>query len=168
MKRSSVGHFNCSIARSLDVVGEWWTLLVLRDVFMGVRRFEAIQADLGIARNVLSDRLSTLVDHGVLGKRRYQEHPDRYEYVLTEMGQELAPVLAALMRWGDRWLSPDGPPMLMLHRECGQPVEWGGTCPHCAAAVGPRDVRIVKGPGWREPVTSATASSAAGTPPSVA
>jgi DNA-binding HxlR family transcriptional regulator len=168
VKRSSVGHFNCSIARSLDVVGEWWTLLVLRDVFMGVRRFEAIQADLGIARNVLSDRLSTLVEHGVLDKRRYQEHPDRYEYVLTDMGRELAPVLAALMRWGDRWLSPDGPPMQMLHRDCSEPLEWGGTCPHCGVDVGPRDVRIVKGPGWREPVTPATATSAAGTPPSVA
>jgi DNA-binding HxlR family transcriptional regulator len=163
VKRSSVGHFNCSIARSLDVVGEWWTLLVLRDIFMGVRRFEAIQADLGIARNVLSDRLSTLVDHGVLTKRRYQEHPERYEYVLTDMGSELAPVLAALMRWGDRWLSPDGPPMVGLHRECGQPVDWTGTCPHCGATIGPRDVRMVKGPGWREPVTRATAA-----PPSVA
>ena len=80
---------------------------------------------------MLSDRLSTLVEHGVLAKRRYQEHPDRYEYVLTEMGASSRPCSAALMRWGDRWLSPDGPPMLMLHRECGEPVEWGGTCPHC-------------------------------------
>jgi len=163
VKRSSVGHFNCSIARALDVVGEWWSLLVLRDVFMGVRRFEAIQSDLGIARNVLSDRLSTLVDAGVLTKRRYQEHPDRYEYVLTDMGRELAPVLGALMRWGDRWLSPDGPPMVMLHKECGEPVEWGATCEQCGIVVGPRDVRVVKGPGWRDDVTPATA-----TPPSVA
>src|SRR5499426_1804979 len=92
VKRSSVGHFNCSIARALDVVGEWWTLLILRDVFLGLRRFEAIQADLGIARNVLSDRLTTLVDHGVLVRRRYQEHPERHEYVLTEMGRDLVPV----------------------------------------------------------------------------
>jgi DNA-binding HxlR family transcriptional regulator len=156
VKRSSVGHFNCSIARSLDVVGEWWTLLVLRDVFLGIRRFEAIQADLGIARNVLSDRLGTLVDHGVLTKRRYHEHPARYEYVLTEMGRDLLPVLAALMRWGDRWLSPDGPPMLIIHRTCGQPVEWGGTCATCGVTVTARDVRMVKGPGWRDPVTPAT------------
>ncbi len=91
------------------MVGEWWTLLVLRDVFMGVRRFEAIQADLGIARNVLSDRLSTLVDHGVLAKRRYQEHPDRYEYVLTEMGRELAPVLARAHALGRPLAQPRRP-----------------------------------------------------------
>ena len=162
MKRSSVGHFNCSIARSLDVVGEWWTLLVLRDVFMGVRRFEAIQADLGIARNVLSDRLSTLVEHGVLAKRRYQEHPDRYEYVLTDMGRELAPVLAALDALGRPLAQPRRPADEDAAPECGEPVEWGGTCPHCGVDVGPRDVRIVKGPGWREPVTPATATSAAG------
>ena len=119
MKRSSVGHFNCSIARALDVVGEWWTLLIVRDVFLGIRRFEAIQADLGIARNVLSDRLSTLVERGVLEKRRYQDHPERHEYVLTEMGRDLAPVLTTLMQWGDEWLSPEGPPMVTLHRDCG-------------------------------------------------
>jgi DNA-binding HxlR family transcriptional regulator len=162
VKRSSVGHFNCSIARALDVVGEWWTLLIIRDVFLGVRRFEAIQADLGIARNVLSDRLTTLVDSGVLAKRLYQEHPERYEYVLTEMGRDLAPVLATLMQWGDRWLSPDGPPMVALHRDCGQPVQWGEACPHCGVIVDARALRMVKGPGWRSDRVTPAA------PPSVA
>jgi DNA-binding HxlR family transcriptional regulator len=156
VKRSSVGHFNCSIARGLDIIGEWWTLLVLRDVFMGVRRFEAIQADLGIARNVLSDRLTTLVDHGVLERRRYQEHPERHEYVLTEMGRDLAPVLIELMRWGDRWLSPDGAPMVLLHRACGQPVVWGEACEHCGVAVEASSLRMVKGPGWRPPASAMT------------
>jgi DNA-binding HxlR family transcriptional regulator len=151
MKRSSVAHFNCSIARALDVVGEWWTLLILRDVFLGVRRFEAIQADLGIARNILSDRLSTLVTHGVLEKQRYQEHPERFEYVLTAMGRDLVPVLLSLMRWGDQWLSPDGPPMILVHRACGQPVEWGEPCPHCGVPVEARALRLKKGPGWHEP-----------------
>ena len=155
MKRSSVGHFNCSIARALDIVGEWWTLLILRDIFLGLRRFEAIQADLGIARNVLSDRLSTLVGQGVLERRRYQEHPERHEYVLTEMGRELAPVLASLMQWGDRWLSPDGPPLVLLHRDCGEPVEWGGTCPACGVVVDARGLRMVRGPGWRAVTTAA-------------
>ena len=155
MKRSSVGHFSCSIARALDIVGEWWTLLILRDVFMGVRRFEAIQADLGIARNVLSDRLTTLVGSGVLVRRRYQDHPERYEYVLTDMGRDLVPVLMELMRWGDRWLSPDGAPMVLVHRDCGQPVEWGADCPHCGVAVDGRSLRVVRGPGWR-PVTAGT------------
>jgi DNA-binding HxlR family transcriptional regulator len=150
VKRSSVAHFNCSIARALDVVGEWWTLLVVRDVFMGMRRFEAIQADLGIARNILSDRLSTLVANGVLEKRRYQDHPERFEYVLTEMGRDLVPVLHALMQWGDHWLSPDGPPMVVLHRECGEQVEWGESCPACGRPVEAYEVRLRKGPGWRD------------------
>jgi DNA-binding HxlR family transcriptional regulator len=150
VKRSSVAHFNCSIARALDVVGEWWTLLIVRDVFMGLRRFEAIQADLGIARNILSDRLSSLVANGVLEKRRYQDHPERYEYVLTEMGRDLVPVLHSLMQWGDRWLSPDGPPMVLLHRECGEQLEWGESCPHCGRSVEAHEVRLRKGPGWRD------------------
>jgi DNA-binding HxlR family transcriptional regulator len=154
VKRSSVGHLNCSIARALDVVGEWWSLLVIRDVFLGVRRFEAIQADLGIARNVLSDRLTTLVDRGVLARRRYQEHPERFEYVLTEMGRDLVPVLLALMRWGDRWLSPDGPPMLLVHRDCGGTVVAAGggdRCERCGATVGPQSLRLARGPGWLAP-----------------
>jgi DNA-binding HxlR family transcriptional regulator len=152
VKRSSVGHLNCSIARALDIVGEWWTLLVLRDVFLGLRRFEAIQADLGIARNVLSDRLTTLIDAGVLARRRYQEHPERYEYVLTDMGRDLVPVLLALMRWGDRWLSPDGPPMVLVHRSCGEPVTADGQgerCERCGEPVDLRSLRLVRGPGWR-------------------
>jgi DNA-binding HxlR family transcriptional regulator len=154
VKRSSVGHLNCSIARALDVVGEWWSLLVIRDVFLGVRRFEAIQADLGIARNVLSDRLSTLVDRGVLARRRYQEHPERHEYVLTDMGRDLVPVLLALMRWGDRWLSPDGPPMLLVHRDCGGTVvggDAGDRCERCGASVDAQGLRLAKGPGWQPP-----------------
>jgi DNA-binding HxlR family transcriptional regulator len=162
VKRSSVGHLNCSVARALDVVGEWWTLLVLRDVFFGVRRFEAIQADLGIARNVLSDRLATLVEHGILERRRYQEHPERFEYVLTDMGRDLFPVLLALMGWGDRWLSPEGPPLRLVHLGCGHETDPSAVCSHCGAPLTSRDVRARKGPGWHEPGAPVGVGGAAG------
>src|SRR6185437_16671788 len=100
---------NCSIARALEVLGDRWTLLVIRDAFLGVHRFDDFQRDLGVARNVLSDRLARLVDEGLLERRRYQERPERFEYRLTEKGLDLFEVLAALMHWGDRWYAPAGP-----------------------------------------------------------
>lgn len=123
VKRSNVSHMNCSVARSLDIVGEWWTLLIVRNIMLGQHRFEAIQADLGIARNILSDRLSTLVAHGVVAKVKYHDHPERYEYHLTDKGADLFAVIAALMAWGDKWSSPDGPPLVMRHtcEGSGQP-----------------------------------------------
>ena len=149
MKRSNVEHLNCSIARSLEIVGEWWTLLVIRDVFLGLRRFDDIQRDLGISRNILSDRLSTLLDHGILERRRYQEHPERFEYRLTDKGIDLYPVLVALLRWGDRWESPDGPPLRLEHRACGHDSEAVMVCGHCGEPLDAREVRFRKGPGWR-------------------
>ena len=148
MKRSSVAHLNCSIARTVEVVGEWWSLMIIRDVFLGLRRFDDIRDDLGISRNVLSDRLSTLVAHGVLEKVRYSEHPERFEYRLTEKGIDLQPVLVALMRWGDKWESPDGPPLVLEHKGCGHDAAPGLACMHCGELIGPRDVRTHAGPGW--------------------
>ena len=104
---------NCSVARTLDIVGEWWTLLIVRNIMLGQRRFEAIQGDLGIARNILSDRLNTLLAAGVLERVKYQDHPERFEYHLTDKGRDLYPVIAALRTWGDRWAAPDGPPLEM-------------------------------------------------------
>ena len=147
MKRSSVAHLNCSIARTVEVVGEWWSLMIIRDIFMGLRRFDDIRADLGISRNVLSDRLTTLVAHGVLEKVRYSEHPERFEYRLTEKGIDLQPVLVSLMRWGDRWESPDGPPLVLVHEGCGHDAAPGLACTHCGELIGPRDVRPRAGPG---------------------
>ena len=111
---------SCSIARALEVIGDRWTILVLRDCFKGIRRFDEIRRDLDIARPVLADRLRRLVDHGVLEKRLYQERPNRYEYRLTQMGRELSPILVALMRWGDHYLAGEaGPPTLLVHKPCG-------------------------------------------------
>jgi DNA-binding HxlR family transcriptional regulator len=153
MKRSSVAHLNCSIAQTLDVVGEWWSLLVLRNVFFGQRRFEAIQADLGIARNILSDRLTTLVDHGVLERVKYQDTPERFEYRLTDKGNELFPVLMALLNWGDKWMSPDGPPMLLIHKDCNHPTTPQMRCSHCGDEVHRHNVKAAAGPGLKREAT---------------
>src|SRR5690349_25173948 len=99
---------HCSIAQALEVVGEWWTLLILRDALLGVTRFDDWQRRLGIARNILSARLEALVEEGILERHRYQERPPRHEYVLTRRGSDLAPVLEALRTWGDRHAAPDG------------------------------------------------------------
>src|SRR5271167_3625198 len=114
----------CSVAGALEVVGECWSLLIIRDVFLGVRRFDELQASLGIARNVLQTRLLRLVDEGVLEKRRYSDHPPRHEYRLTEKGLDLWPALVALMHWGDTYaVSEAGPPVLLSHRGCGGTVD---------------------------------------------
>lgn len=138
----------CSIARTLESVGERWTLLVLRDVFMGLRRFEQIQQDLGIARNVLQNRLERLVEDGVLERVQYQERPPRYEYRLTEKGIDLWPVIESLRMWGDKHEpAPGGPPVIIRHKECGGEITEHRTCAKCGAFLGPRDVRPEAGPG---------------------
>ena len=137
----------CSIARALEVVGERWTLLVLRDAFSGVRRFEDFQRSLGIARNVLAARLGRLVDEGVLERVPYQSRPERFEYRLTEKGLELWPVIVGLLRWGDEhYPTPDGVPRILEHRGCGGAVDAHLTCERCGARLGPRDVRSLPGP----------------------
>ena len=137
----------CSIARALEVVGERWTLLVLRDAFSGVRRFEDFQRSLGIARNVLAARLGRLVDEGVLERVPYQSRPERFEYRLTEKGLGLWPVIVGLLRWGDEhYAPPEGVPRILEHRDCGGAVDAHLTCERCGARLGPRDVRSLPGP----------------------
>ena len=138
---------NCSIARSLEIVGERWTLLILRDAFLGVTRFERFQERLKLAPNILTKRLRALTDAGVLERRPYQERPERYEYVLTERGKGLLPVILGLMEWGDGNLAPDGPPALARHAGCGGPVEAGAVCGDCGQRVGADDVEWHFGPG---------------------
>ncbi len=134
----------CSIARSLDVVGEWWSLLVLRDVFRGLRRFEQIQKDLGVASNVLTARLSRLRADGLLERRPYQERPVRYEYFLTEKGRDLYPVMIALIQWGDKHLAgPGGPPRSLIHLTCGAESTGKLVCTHCEGEMTARNTRYV-------------------------
>ncbi|HYN93731.1 MAG TPA: helix-turn-helix domain-containing protein [Pilimelia sp.] len=133
----------CSIARALEVLGERWTLLLVRDALLGLRRFEAFQQSLGVARNVLTDRLKRLVDAGVLERTPYQDRPLRYEYRLTAMGHELAVPLIGLMHWGDRHLAgPAGPPMVVRHGACGGATRAGLTCTRCGDEVPLTDVRV--------------------------
>jgi DNA-binding HxlR family transcriptional regulator len=151
MKRTSLSDQPCSIARTLDVAGEWWTPLILRDVAYGVRRFKDIQDDLGISANVLSDRLESLVADGLLEQHVYQERPRRHEYRLTEMGADLIPALLALMSWGDRWRWPQGQgPVRVLHGECGHDVSVEVRCPDCDRKLELAEVRAtLRTPGAR-------------------
>jgi DNA-binding HxlR family transcriptional regulator len=138
----------CSLAKSLEVIGERWSLLLVRDVLNGNRRFSGIQSNLGIARNVLSARLERLVEEDILERRAYQESPPRHEYFLTEKGLDLWPALMALMHWGDRYSSgPDGPPLLVVHKGCGGEVSDRGICGTCGEVLTARDAKAVPGPG---------------------
>jgi DNA-binding HxlR family transcriptional regulator len=137
----------CSIAAALEVVGERWSLLIVRNVFLGVRRFDEMQSNLGIARNVLQTRLTRLIEHGVLEKRLYQERPPRYEYRLTEKGLDLWPTIVSLLQWGDRHAPrADGPPVLLEHRGCGGGVDEHRMCKECGAPLEVRDVIAHAGP----------------------
>jgi DNA-binding HxlR family transcriptional regulator len=141
---------NCSIARTLGVVGEKWTLLVLREAFYGLRRFDDFHAALGCARNLLATRLKTLVSHGLLDRVAYKDDRGRgrHEYHLTDKGRDLFPVVVALMQWGDRWTADEsGPAVQLLHRDCGEPVAVELTCGAGHVALSARDVTPVPGPG---------------------
>jgi DNA-binding HxlR family transcriptional regulator len=132
MKRTPFADWPCSVARTVDLLGDWWTPLVLRDAFFGIKRFEDFQRDLGIGRNVLTQRLNRLVDEGLFERVPYQEHPPRHEYVLTDKGRDFMPVLMAMSAWGDRWLSgPEGPPVLFRHKACDHDTEARVVCSHC-------------------------------------
>jgi len=150
--RQSYSAENCSVKRTLDIVGEKWTLLVLREAFYGARRFEQFQAHIGCARNLLSERLNTLVEAGVMQREPYREpgQRERHEYRLTDKGLDLVPTVVALMQWGDRWeADPDGPPVEIVHRDCGHLVELVLRCSHDGVALTARDTQPTPGPGAR-------------------
>jgi len=125
----------CSIASTLEIVGERWTILILRDVFLGVRRFEDLQRDLGVARNILQARLTRLVEQGILVKRPYQERPLRHEYRLTEKGADLWPVLVSMLKWGDTHAIDGERPIILQHRGCGGELDDRRRCTTCGADV---------------------------------
>jgi len=137
----------CSIARSLEVVGERWTLLIVRDALRGTRRFEDFRGSLGIAHNVLSDRLGKLREAGILERQLYQTRPERYEYRVTPAGLDLWPVIMSLLLWGDGHRAPEGPPLMVLHRGCGGRLRPGLTCSACEKPLGPLDCDMEPGPG---------------------
>lgn len=136
---------NCSIARTLEIVGERWTLLIVRDCFLGLRRFEEFQQSLGIARNVLTDRLNRLVEEGILERVRYSERPERFEYRLTDRGRELDVALTGLRQWGDKHLS-EKPPRLLRRKSDRKPVVVAFVAAG-ADVLGPDELESVPGPG---------------------
>jgi DNA-binding HxlR family transcriptional regulator len=141
----------CSIAKTLELIGERWTLLVIRDVFNGNRRFSEMQRSLGVARNILSNRLERLVDEGILERRPYQERPPRHEYFLTEKGLDLWPTMVAMLEFGDRHLAEkEGAPMVLRHKGCGGRINGRGICERCDQVLTARDARAEDGPGMPE------------------
>lgn len=141
MPRRKLTEMECSVARTLEVVGDRWTLLILRDALYGVRRFDDFRRDLGIARNILTDRLNRLVDQGVLERHLYEEHPPRHEYRLTDKGRDLLPVVLAMMRWGDRWSSDVEPPVTLTHTTCGNVTTPTVCCSECGEPLTLRELR---------------------------
>ena len=147
MERKSFSEMHCSVAQCLEVVGEWWSLLIVRDAFLGVTRFDDFQARLGISRNVLNQRLARLVELDVLVKVAYSERPPRHDYRLTDKGRDLWPVLTTMRQWGDKHAAPDGPPLELIHGACGERSQAVLTCSACGERVGARDVKAIPGPG---------------------
>ena len=148
MKKVSFADMHCSVAQSLEVIGEWWTLLILRDAFLGVTRFDDFASRLGIARNVLTARLDTLVAHDVLARVPYDEARGRYDYRLTDKGRALLPVMTAIRQWGDEWiLGEEHAPVVVEHTTCGEISRGVLTCDHCGEELTPKTVRARRGPG---------------------
>lgn len=148
MQRTQFSGMACSIARTLDVIGEPWSPLILRDVWVGMGRFEQIQSDLGISRKVLAGRLKWLVEQGVLERVAYHERPVRHEYRLTAKGVELCELLMVMVRWGDRWTAGEaGPPVLYRHHACGQISQMVPCCSACGKPMHAGDIDIEPGPG---------------------
>jgi DNA-binding HxlR family transcriptional regulator len=156
MQRTRFGDLACSIARTLDVIGEPWSPLILRDIYVGINRFEQIQQELDISRKVLTERLKWLVEKEVLQRHAYSERPPRYEYRLTAKGLELCDLLLVMVRWGDRWTAGEaGPPVLYQHHACGQVSHVELRCSVCAEPMRATDVDVLPGPGAAPAVTKA-------------
>ncbi|MFI5911549.1 winged helix-turn-helix transcriptional regulator [Dactylosporangium sp. NPDC051541] len=148
MQRTQFSALACSIARTLDVIGEPWSPLILHDVYVGINRFDQLQSDLGISRKVLTERLNWLVTQEVLTRRPYSDRPPRHEYLLTPKGEELCDLLLVMVRWGDRWTAGEaGPPVLYRHHTCGQIAHVELHCSQCHTPMRATDVDVLPGPG---------------------
>jgi DNA-binding HxlR family transcriptional regulator len=151
MKWNSLEEEQCSVARTVSVIGDRWTLLVLRDCFLRVRRFEDFQARLEVTRHVLADRLKKLVRHGVLRRVPYQSRPKRYEYILTQKGLDLYPIMMTIVHWGDvHMVDERGRPRLYEHKLCGKMFDPVMTCSDCGQPLSPKEVHVHIGPGANE------------------
>ncbi|AKZ53419.1 hypothetical protein SAM23877_0370 [Streptomyces ambofaciens ATCC 23877] len=149
MRRTSFAGWPCSIARTADLLGDAWTLLVLREIFYGESRFDGFIDSLGIARNTLTDRLRRLEEAGLLTRRSYQTDPVRHEYLPTEKGRDFFGVLAAINAWGDRWLADDeGVPVVMRHTACGHDMQARVVCSSCGELLDDKNVTVRTGPGY--------------------
>lgn len=146
MQRPTLADFDCSVAQTLEVVGEWWSLMIVREVFFGRRRFEEMHDDLGIARNTLTNRLNRLVDEGVLERRAYTDAGNRAEYHLTKSGRDLYHVLLALIEWGNTWRPLPGGPSTVIVHSCGKPCVPRLVCDKCGERLAPRDLRLEPAP----------------------
>lgn len=152
MRWDEIAELNCSIARTLSIIGDRWTMLVLRDAFSGIRRFEHFQNSLELTRHVLADRLKKLEREGILKRVKYQERPDRYEYRLTEKGFDLYPIVVSILKWGDKYTAEDEIPVELEHRNCGGAADPRYVCGTCGEELKPRDVqpRMKAGAGERK------------------
>jgi DNA-binding HxlR family transcriptional regulator len=149
MKRTDTSEWPCTIARSVDVLGDHWNLLIIRQACLGTRRFDDFQAALGTGRNILSRRLGRLVDEGLLTRVEYQHKPLRHEYRLTPKGRDVYPILAAMAAWGDRWLTgPEGTPLILHHTYCDHDMHAVVVCSECEQPLDVRQVRAAPGPGF--------------------
>lgn len=150
MQRTDFSKMYCSLARSLNIVGDGWTQLILRDLFLGNRRFGGLQASLGISKKILTERLETLLAEDLVRLHPYGESKSRFEYHLTEKGSELGPIMLAMMAWGDKWVSRQRPPVKLVHQLCGQPAQAQVVCSHCAEPINFTNVTGQAGPGMPE------------------
>ena len=151
MERKSFADMDCSVAQCLEVVGEWWTMLIMRDAFLGVTRFEDFQRRLGISRNILQQRLAKLVDQGVLVRRPYSDHPPRDDYKLTAKGRDLWPILTTMRQWGDKYAAPLGPPVILVHTSCGNETTAVMVCERCGERLDLHDCEVKSGAGRSGP-----------------
>ena len=159
MRWTEIGGLPCSVARALSVVGDRWTLLVLRDCFLGLRRFDEFQASLGLSSHLLSTRLAMLVDEDILERRPYSERPARHEYRLTAKGRDLYPVIGSLLRWGDRWMAgAEGPPFALVHEDCGHASDPTLSCSACGEPLEPRALRLEPNPKLAEMIAKNTSA----------
>jgi DNA-binding HxlR family transcriptional regulator len=149
VKRTDTSEWPCTIARSADILGDHWNLLIIRQACLGTRRFDDFQAMLRIGRNILTQRLTRLVDEGLLARVEYQQNPRRYEYRLTDKGRDAYPILAAMAAWGERWLTgPEGTPLVLHHTACKHDMHAVVVCSECAQPLDVRHVRAKTGPGF--------------------